>query len=50
METLTNDKKVWAKPTVQILNINKDTYSSQGHGEREVGKGGGENQNKDIPS
>jgi hypothetical protein len=43
-------KKVWVKPEVQQLNINKDTYSSQGHGTNEVGKGGGANQNKDIPS
>ncbi|QHV96965.1 hypothetical protein [Spirosoma endbachense] len=50
MEALYNDRKVWAKPTVQTLNINKDTYSSQGHGDREVGKGGGDNQTKDIPS
>ncbi|QIP13922.1 hypothetical protein G8759_15535 [Spirosoma aureum] len=50
MDTLTNNRKAWAKPTVQILNINKDTYSSQGHGEKEVGNGGGANQTKDIPS
>ncbi len=50
METLNNDKKVWAKPLIQTLNINKDTYSSKGGGEREVGQGGGKNQLKRIPS
>ena len=50
MEKPNNDKKGWANPTVQALNINKDTYSSQGNGEKEVGKGGGDNLKKDIPS
>jgi hypothetical protein len=50
METQNNDKKVWAKPTVMSLNINKDTYTSQGSGIKETGKGGGENLVKDIPS
>ncbi|QIP15050.1 hypothetical protein G8759_21715 [Spirosoma aureum] len=35
------EKKVWVKPEVQQLNINKDTYSSQGNGTKEVGQGGG---------
>jgi hypothetical protein len=50
MDTPQNGKKVWVKPEVQVLNITKDTYSSQGHGSNEVGKGGGANQTKDIPS
>jgi hypothetical protein len=50
METQNNDKKVWAKPTVLSLNINKDTYTSQGNGIKEVGQGVGENLKKDIPS
>jgi hypothetical protein len=50
MITPQNEKKIWVKPEVQILNIARDTYSSQGHGSREVGKGGGANQTKDIPS
>jgi hypothetical protein len=45
-----NNKKTWSKPTVLALDINKDTYTSQGQGEREVGSGVGQNQYKNIPS
>ncbi len=50
METQNNNKKSWAKPTVLSLDINKETYSALGKGDREVGQGGGENKVKAIPS
>ena len=50
MQPMPNNKKVWAKPVVQMLNINSDTYSNPVQGAREVGQGGGNNQNKALPS
>lgn len=50
MTTNSTDKKRWESPAVQNLNINKDTYVNKGRGEREVGKGGGTNKDKDLPS
>ena len=50
MQPMPNNKKVWAKPVVQMLNINSDTYSNPAAGSREVGQGGGNNTNKAIPS
>ncbi len=48
MEPVQNAKKVWAKPAVQILNINTDTYSNPGRNNIEVGQGGGANLDKSI--
>ncbi|WP_158550054.1 hypothetical protein [Runella aurantiaca] len=50
METQNTDKKIWSKPTVLTLDINHDTYSDKGTGDREVGKGDAENKLKSIPS
>lgn len=50
MEALNNDKKVWAKPTVQSLNINNDTYGAAKQLTKEVGKGDSTNKEKTIPS
>ena len=50
MEPVQNDLKVWATPTVQMLNINTDTYTNPGRGDKEVGQGGGNNKDKSIPS
>ena len=50
MEPVQNARKVWAKPTVQLLNINSDTYANPGRGDKEVGQGGGNNKDKSIPS
>ena len=50
MEPVQNARKVWAKPTVQLLNINSDTYTNPGRGDKEVGQGGGNNNDKSIPS
>ena len=50
METQSSDRKIWVKPSVQTLNINNDTYTAPGRGTKEVGKGGGENSKKSIPS
>lgn len=50
METQNNDKKVWAKPAVLALNINKYTYTSDADKDKETGKGDAENQKKNIPS
>ncbi|NBB22954.1 hypothetical protein GVN20_26595 [Runella sp. CRIBMP] len=50
METQNNNKKSWAKPTVLSLDINKETYSADGKGDREVGQGDAANQTKSIPS
>lgn len=38
MEAVKNDKKVWVAPTVQVLNINSETYSSPGRGNRETNR------------
>lgn len=38
MNTQGYKKKVWAKPTVQILNIKKDTFSGSGSGAEEATK------------
>ena len=50
METQNNNKKTWSKPTVLVLGINKDTYSDPGRGDKETGKGSGNNKSKSIPS
>ena len=48
MEPVQNTRKVWAKPVVQMLNINSGTYSNPGGLDREVGAGGGNNKDKGI--
>ena len=50
MEPVRNARKVWVKPVVQMLNINSDTYTNPGRGSKEVGQGGGNNNDKSIPS
>ena len=51
MEPLNNDRKVWTKPTVQSLNINKDTYlSRRNYTARETAKITIEDLFRQIPS
>ncbi|WP_162794078.1 hypothetical protein [Runella rosea] len=50
METQNNDRKIWAKPVVLALNINKDTYTSDANKDKETGKGDAANLVKNIPS
>lgn len=51
MEQLHNTKKAWVNPSVQILNINRDTYTSdQNKLTKESGKGDAANIDKLIPS
>ncbi len=50
MESVQNVRKVWAKPTVQMLNINSDTYSNLLRSKKETGKGGGSNKDDSMPS
>ena len=39
METKRNKKKLWTKPSFQILNIKKDTFSGSTSGPEGAGKG-----------
>ena len=40
MKTQDTKKKVWARPTVHILSIKKDTFSGAGSGAERAGKAG----------
>ena len=50
MNSSQNQKKAWAKPFVQSLDINKDTFAGTSSKEKEVGKGGSANIRKSVPS
>ena len=48
MESVQSNKKLWARPSVQMLNINSDTYS--GAGTQKENSGSSNQTTKKIPS
>jgi hypothetical protein len=48
MATQHDDKKVWIRPMVQTLNINRDTYGLGNKSRGEQGQGNGEDQKKTV--